>query len=225
MASILWALVIVGLISVSDGFSTNRTQRFDKISSDIKVIKQTYMDMFSEPRSNTAEKDPVRHKVISIFKKFGLETVEQEFDYFGRTGINLIGIRAGKNRGVSGKTDNIIVVASHWDTVSRAPGVDDNGSGSVAVVEVARILHESKADLDHTVIFVCNDLEELGLKGSQAFVDKWLIPNELVGKDVNFLGAYVMDMDLFYDPRPDSQSIPYDIERVSVSTKDLHLLM
>ena len=145
-----------------------------------------------------------------------METETQKFTYFGSQGVNLIGIRPGKNR-KAGKTDSIIVVASHYDTVSRAPGVDDNGSGSLEVVEVARLLHQANADLDHTVIFVCNDLEELGLLGSKAFVNEWLIPKELQNKDTQFLGAYVMDMDLIYDPKPGAQSLPGDIVKVSHS--------
>ena len=145
-----------------------------------------------------------------------MQTDTQEFSLFNSEikGLKLIGIRPGKNR-KAGKTDSIIVVTSHYDTVSETPGVDDNGSGSVALIEVARLLHQVNADLDHTVIFVCNDLEEYGLVGSRAFVNEWLIPKELLNKDTQFLGAYVMDMDVFYDPRPGAQSLPSDIVEVS----------
>lgn len=223
LISLTYALFAVFLLQKSRAFSSNRTRCFNNptaLASNVRVIRQTYLDMFSKPRSTIAEKDPVRQQILSLFKELGLETREQKFDYSRRpgvnmVGVNLIGIRAGKNRGIPGKTDNIIVIASHWDTVARAPGIDDNGSGSVVVVEVARLLHESKVQLDHTVIFVSLDLEENGLLGSQAFVNKWLIPKELIAKKANFLGAYVMDMDLFYDPRPGSQGLPYDISSVS----------
>lgn len=202
----------------ADGYSINRDSNetnpvFFK-GADIEQLKKTYLDIFSTPRSNSQEKEHVRQTVIDLFKQFGMETDTQEFDSFGSKGLNLIGIRPGKNR-KAGKTDSIIVVASHYDTVARAPGVDDNGSGSLAVVEVARLLHQANADLDHTVIFVCNDLEELGLLGSQAFVKKWLIPKELLNKDTQFLGAYVIDMDVFYDPTPGAQSLPFDVASVS----------
>ena len=181
---------------------------------DLKVLKETYMDMFASPRSNNQEKEHVRKTVIDNFKKFGMETETQEFQIMGKKGLNLIGIRPGKNR-KAGKKDSIIVVGSHYDSVSGAPGVDDNGSGSVAVVETARLLHEANADLDHTVIFVCHDLEENGLYGSAAFVNEWLVPKELKGKDTDFLGAYIIDMDTFYDPANGSQSIPLDVYLVS----------
>jgi acetylornithine deacetylase/succinyl-diaminopimelate desuccinylase-like protein len=213
-ASLLWTFALGTLLAKSNGFTFNRTESLD-VSADVKVIRKTYNDLFSKPRSDKAEKDPVRKRVITLFKELGLETHEQKFSYGFQTGINLIGIRPGRNRGIPGKTDSIIVVASHWDTVSGAPGVDDNGSGSVAVVEVARLLHKSKAQLDHTVIFACNDLEELGLIGSQAFVKKFLIPKELIAKKADFLGAYVMDMDLIYNPEENSQRIPADIAFVS----------
>ena len=160
-------------------------------SAKVEVIKNTFLELFSSPRSNDEEKDPIREKVLQLFKKFGMETVRQEFTMSGYPGVNLIGIRPGKKR-LEGKGDSIIVVASHYDSVNKAPGVDDNGSGSTAVVEVARMLYESGAELDHTVIFLCNDLEELGLLGSKAFVTEYLVPKELKKKGVTFLGAYAM---------------------------------
>ena len=172
--------------------------------------------MFSTRRYNSEEKEHVRRTVIDLFKKFGMQTETQEFQLFNSEakGLNLIGIRPGKNR-KAGKTDSIIVVTSHYDTVSSTPGVEDNGSGSVGLLEIARLLHEANADLDHTVIFVLNDFEESGLVGSRAFVNEWLIPKELLNQDTQFLGAYVMDMDVFYDPRPGAQILPADITQVS----------
>jgi hypothetical protein len=58
-----------------------------------------------------------------------------------------------------------------------------------------------------------------GLLGSIAFVREYLIPRELIDKKANFLGAYVIDMALNYDPTPGSQSLPRDIMIVSQDKK------
>jgi len=42
-------------------------------------------------------------------------------------------------------------------------------------------------------------------------VREYLIPTELVGRKATFLGAYVIDMALNYDPNPGSQTLPRDI--------------
>jgi aminopeptidase Y len=60
------------------------------------------------------------------------------------------------------------VVGAHLDSVPEGPGVNDNGSGSAAVLEVARQLAASKPKA--TVRFAWWGAEELGLLGSQAYV-------------------------------------------------------
>lgn len=54
-----------------------------------------------------------------------------------------------------------------------------------------------------------------GLLGSIAFVQKYLIPVELIGKGNHLIGSYVADMMLTYDNRPGSQSITPDVAAVS----------
>ena len=36
-----------------------------------------------------------------------------------------------------GDPNNVVVVGAHLDSVSRGPGINDNGSGSAAILEVA----------------------------------------------------------------------------------------
>jgi Zn-dependent M28 family amino/carboxypeptidase len=62
----------------------------------------------------------------------------------------------------------VVVVGSHLDSVPEGPGINDNGSGSAAVLEVARQLAGSKPKA--TVRFAWWGAEELGLLGSQAYV-------------------------------------------------------
>lgn len=52
------------------------------------------------------------------------------------------------------------VIARLIANMRRSPGIDDNGSGMVATLEVARILSQ-RPQLNHTVMFVAFDLEEL----------------------------------------------------------------
>jgi Zn-dependent M28 family amino/carboxypeptidase len=70
----------------------------------------------------------------------------------------------------------VLVVGAHLDSVPAGPGINDNGSGSAAVLEVARQLAASKPKA--TVRFAWWGAEELGLLGSQAYVTA-LPPAEL----------------------------------------------
>lgn len=50
------------------------------------------------------------------------------------TGTNVIGILPGELWGT--KDDEVLVIGAHWDTVPFSGGMDDNGSGVTAVLEV-----------------------------------------------------------------------------------------
>lgn len=58
--------------------------------------------------------------------------------------------------------DAPLVVGAHLDTVVESPGLDDNGSGVAAMLEVARVLTSSGCGFDNSVFFVAFDLEEIG---------------------------------------------------------------
>ncbi|HYV94707.1 MAG TPA: M28 family peptidase [Chitinophagales bacterium] len=70
---------------------------------------------------------------------------------------------------------SIIIIESHLDsrcevlcdTACVAQGVDDNGSGTALVIELARVL--SKYAFKHTIVFLTNIGEEQGLDGAIAF--------------------------------------------------------
>lgn len=75
-----------------------------------------------------------------------------------QTACNIIAILPGQNRGT--EDDELLVVGAHYDTVKKSAGVDDNGSGSAAVLEVARLLTSHRCLLNKTIIFTLFDLEE-----------------------------------------------------------------
>ncbi len=70
-----------------------------------------------------------------------------------------------------------VIISGHYDSrvtdvmdsVSNAPGADDDGSGAALVLELARVL--SNADVKATVVFICFAGEEQGLYGSQHYAD------------------------------------------------------
>lgn len=71
----------------------------------------------------------------------------------------------------------IVVIGAHYDsrtvnsgsTTDRAPGADDNGSGSSAVLEIARVLTSSNVTFANTIRFISFSGEEQGLLGSEAY--------------------------------------------------------
>ena len=76
---------------------------------------------------------------------------------------NVIAEKAGANR------DNVVMAGAHLDSVLAGPGINDNGSGSAAILEVAQQI--AKVDTQNTLRFAWWGAEESGLVGSTNYVN------------------------------------------------------
>jgi hypothetical protein len=94
------------------------------------------------------------------------------------------------------------VVSGHYDSLARAlgqgadddrpaPGVNDDGSGTAAVLELARVF--SRYDFEASLAFIAFDGEELGLVGSSLFSQKArregmridaVLNNDIIGNEI-----------------------------------------
>ena len=77
-----------------------------------------------------------------------------------------------------------IVVGAHLDSVTEGPGINDNGSGSSTILEIAEQLAALKYTnkLQRQVRFAFWGAEELNLLGSQHYVDS--LSRGAVGEDL-----------------------------------------
>lgn len=79
--------------------------------------------------------------------------------------------------GLDPSTNDFLLIEAHFDsrcetncdTACYAPGMEDNGSGTVMVMELARVL--SKYAFDRTIVFTTVTGEEQGLIGGSAWAD------------------------------------------------------
>jgi Zn-dependent M28 family amino/carboxypeptidase len=69
-----------------------------------------------------------------------------------------------------GAADNVVVVGAHLDSVPEGPGINDNGSGTAAILEIAKQLPRLGDKVKNKVRFAFWGAEELGLLGSEAYV-------------------------------------------------------
>ncbi|MDQ6758289.1 MAG: M20/M25/M40 family metallo-hydrolase [Acidobacteriota bacterium] len=105
--------------------------------------------------------------------------------------VNIVAVLKGKVN-----PDRTVIVSGHYDSLNRitkpkpagadantpaeedheatvkavAPGVNDDGSGTAAVLELARVM--SQYEWNNTVIFIAFDAEEYGLVGSHAYAER-----------------------------------------------------
>jgi Zn-dependent M28 family amino/carboxypeptidase len=68
-----------------------------------------------------------------------------------------------------GDPNNIVMAGAHLDSVAPGPGINDNGSGSAAILEVARQM--AKVKPTNKVRFALWGAEESGLVGSNYYMD------------------------------------------------------
>mgnify|MGYP001548785621 FL=1 len=97
-----------------------------------------------------------------------------------------------------GKSDEILVLGSHIDSVnwrngseSRAPGADDNASGTSTNLEIFRILMEQGIKLERTLEIHGYAAEEIGLVGSQE------IARQYRNDGVDVIAMVQFDMNLY----------------------------
>ena len=64
-------------------------------------------------------------------------------------------------------------------------GADDDGSGSVALLEIGRVLAGRQESLRRSVLLVWHTAEEAGLFGAQHFTDNPTVPLEAMVADIN----------------------------------------
>lgn len=72
----------------------------------------------------------------------------------------------------TGRTDRVVVVGAHLDSVPAGPGINDNGSGSAVILEIALQMAELGIQPRNQVRFMWYSAEEAGLVGSEYYVSQ-----------------------------------------------------
>jgi len=71
----------------------------------------------------------------------------------------------------SEKPDEYVILSAHFDSWEASSGATDNGTGSITMMEAARILKKYYPNPRRTIIVGLWGSEEQGLNGSRAFVE------------------------------------------------------
>ena len=114
---------------------------------------------------------------------------------------------------VKGDKDRTIVVGAHLDSVAEGPGINDNGSGSSGILEIAEQIAKLPENPRNRVRFAFWGAEESGLVGSTAYVTEQ-VANGKIGQieaNLNFdmigspnFARFVYDGDLSDSAPPPS---------------------
>lgn len=116
----------------------------------------------------------------------------------------------------AGDHDNVQMFGAHLDGVEEGPGVNDNGSGSAALLASAEALAEQPTEVDNAIRFGWWGAEEVGLVGSTEYVAslddaelgkiKSYMNFDMIGSDNYIVGT--LDSDGSDVPIPDGVNVP-----------------
>jgi hypothetical protein len=157
----------------------NNNERLDpKVIKIIDSINETLLKTFLEglvsigPRmTGTYGCEKASEYIIDQFNDMGLDTIKHPWESWGNrynfrffNSENIIATQ----QGTGSFSDEVIIFNAHYDTVRNSPGANDDGSGVVAVLAAAYVLNQH--EFDRTIKYVTFSGEEIGLRGSHAFV-------------------------------------------------------
>jgi hypothetical protein len=156
-----------------------------ELSGEVQTIiggqPYTIVSRHKNQPSNDKAADYIKQKLNS----YGLVTYDQ---WWSGTGRNVYGVQLG-----SLYPNKKYIICAHYDDMpsgSTAPGADDNGSGTAAVLEAARIFTQYNSN--YTIIYALWDEEEQGLVGSAYYAQQAALAGDSI------MGVINMDM-IAYD--------------------------
>jgi hypothetical protein len=98
--------------------------------------------------------------IYNEFEKMGLDVEYYEWRYGGFHSKDVVATYYGTDQ----TSTAIYILCGHYDTVEGAPGADDDGSGTAAVLAIASVLKNYQ--FNHTIRFITFSGEEVGTYGS-----------------------------------------------------------
>jgi len=142
--------------------------------------------------------------IFSVFSQYADTTYYQTFQENGETYMNVV-CRFG-----SANDKPLVVIGAHYDVEGYQEGADDNASGVVGVLELVRILSNSKEKINYPIEIVAYTLEErpFGLTGSNIHA------KSLHDTGTPVYGMAAFEMIGYFDDRAKTQSYPVKVMRV-----------
>jgi len=118
---------------------------------------------------NSPELGKTADWLVGKHLSYGYTDIERDTFYYGTEPMfNLIVTKTGTKY-----PDTYLILDAHYDTWG-GPGVNDNGSGTAIILEVARLL--AGINTEYSIRFIHFSAEEVGMVGSSHYVENTVIP-------------------------------------------------
>ncbi|WP_298346630.1 M28 family peptidase [uncultured Algibacter sp.] len=167
----------------------------NRIRTDLTKITQTHK---SRNFQNIKTLDTVASYIKTELSKVCDSVVFQPFSVNSNIYNNVIG-----SIGLNHKER--LIIGAHYDVCGNQQGADDNASGVVGILELARLL--SKEKLNYRIDFVAYTLEEPPFFGTKQ-MGSYIHANYLYTNKIPIKGMICLEMIGYYDERKGSQKYP-----------------
>ena len=173
-----------------------------------KYLRTLVGDGIPHP-AGSEHNDVVRDRVILALESMGYDVTVQSGEVgissylqkrSGRSTVdldNVFAIRKGSNPGKA------IALVTHYDSHPAGPGASDDGVGTAALLEIARIFSTETPQRD--IAFLITDGEEFGLLGARLFQSHPFI-NE-IGLVINLEARGTTGPSLMFETSPHSRQL------------------
>nr|WP_321248325.1 M28 family peptidase [uncultured Psychroserpens sp.] len=170
------------LLALLTGFVVNITsaQTFNQFYADVvsntsqaNVLNDlTAFESFGVKTVGSPALTTTENWITSRYQALGYTDVElQPFTYFAGTSNNIIVTKTGTLF-----PNTFLIIDAHYDTIN-GPGTNDNGTGTVLLLELARLLKD--VETEYSIKFIHFSGEEDGLVGSNYYVNNTVVPQNL----------------------------------------------
>jgi hypothetical protein len=113
----------------------------------------------------------------------------------------------------AGPATETIVVGAHYDSAPGAPGANDNGTGTAAVIELARLLGNLKGTVARRIRLVLFVNEEPPYFRTEE-MGSWQYANALAQHQERVVAMYSLETIGYYSDAPGSQRYPFPFDLI-----------
>lgn len=212
-----WKVIIAILLAIALATLTLETDSAAP-APDLSVRLRTHVEAIASQEHNTATPRALEHAARHIettLQGYGYRLRRQEYEAGGQKVRNIeVSV---SNTAPGARPERIFIVGAHYDSARGAPGANDNGSGTAAVLELARLLKTMQPSRGTEVKFVFFVNEEppwfMGEEmGSMQHA------RELRKNGQNVEGALILETIGWYSQEKNSQKLPPGLEKHYPST-------
>lgn len=216
--SILPKVIIIYLyfaISVSAIFAQNSNVQSDSTLIVQHLTKITKTEGFRNYLNLKLLNETVGY-IATVFRQYADTTYFQSYNVGDSEYKNVI-CRFGTK-----STNPMIVVGAHYDVCGYQEGADDNASGVVGILELARML--KGITLTHPIELVAYTLEEPPFFRTK-YMGSYIHANNLKENNIPLYGMLAVEMIGYFSEENYSQSYPVKTMKVSYGTKGNYILL